>query len=130
MPRRKSNQVCKFVYPLVSASQDGFVPTIAMSKDPSPNEIHAKLNEAVLLGRKQQPRRIPAEHRTIPMTLKTAAKLMGFVDHRSVKDAVELLSKTIKDGTIVAEKQTRQRYVFNREDFPTESHPEITPSKP
>jgi hypothetical protein len=78
--------------------------------------------------RKDSPARIPPEHRTIPMTLSKAAKLMGYVEHRGEKDAVEVLSKSIRDGSVKAERQNRQRYVFDRRDFPKESHPKIVPS--
>jgi len=78
--------------------------------------------------------RIPPERRTIPMTKQQAAQLMGFTrvdeagrNRRKIKDAVELLSKSMKDGTIKHEKQSRQRYIFDREDFPVEAHPRIAP---
>jgi hypothetical protein len=73
--------------------------------------------------------RILPEQRTIPMTLRRAAKLMGYTVHRGKKDAVKLLSRTIKDGTIKAEKLNRQSYVFDRRDFPPESLTHITPER-
>jgi hypothetical protein len=72
--------------------------------------------------------RIPPEQRTIPMSLKRAAQLMGYTNGRGEKDAVELLSKTIEDGTIRAERQNRQRYVFDKRDFPEESHRKLAPT--
>jgi hypothetical protein len=66
------------------------------------------------------------------MTLKTAATLMGYrergdLPRRRIKDAVEILSRSIRDGTISCERQSRQRYVFDRRAFPVEAHPSITP---
>jgi hypothetical protein len=99
-------------------------------------EAHARRNAgsgAAETRTTSKAKRIPAEHRTIPMSLSDAAKLMGYTSNaageriRRIKDAVELLSKSIKDGSIRAEKQSRQRYVFDRTDFPEESRPKIIP---
>jgi hypothetical protein len=79
--------------------------------------------------------RIPPERRTIPMSKHDAARLMGYTrpdeygrNRRSTKDAVALLTKSMQDGIIKAEQQSRQRYVFDREDFPKEVHHKIIPS--
>jgi hypothetical protein len=69
--------------------------------------------------------RIPPERRTIPMTLKKAAECLGYTDHHGEKNAVEMLSKSIRDGSFRAEKLNRQRYVFDRSDFPEEAQQEI-----
>jgi hypothetical protein len=70
---------------------------------------------------------IPPKHRTVPMSLRRAAKLMGYTVHRGKKDAVELLSRIIKDGSVKVERLNRQLYVFDRRDFPQESLAKITP---
>jgi hypothetical protein len=73
-------------------------------------------------------KRIPSKYRTIPMTLKEAARLMGYVEHgRRAKDAVELLSDSIRKGAVAAERLNRQRWIFSRKDFPPEAQPEIAP---
>jgi hypothetical protein len=72
-------------------------------------------------------KRIPPERRTVPMTLKRAAQLLGYTDYHGEKNGAEILSKSIREGTVIAEKLNRQRYVFDRHDFPAESHLKITP---
>ncbi len=53
-----------------------------------------------------------------------AAKLMG---KGNSKDAAEWLSKSVADGSIPAERITRQTHVFDRRDFPMEVWPLILP---
>jgi hypothetical protein len=78
--------------------------------------------------------RIPPERRTIPMSKKIAARLMGYTrvvedwrERRAVKDAVEILTKSIDDGLIKAERHSRQRFVFDRNDFPPDVWYKILP---
>jgi hypothetical protein len=94
-------------------------------------ELYLDLWEETKGGTKD---RIPPERRTIPMTKQVAARLLGLTlvdeggrDRRKMKDAVELLTKSMGDGIYKYERQSRQRYVFDREDFPIESHPKIIP---
>jgi hypothetical protein len=75
----------------------------------------------------EQRRRIPPERRTIPLNLARAAKLIGFTKYRGDKDGAEILSKSIRDGSIVAEKLNRQSYIFDLRDFPKKSWPMIAP---
>jgi hypothetical protein len=72
-------------------------------------------------------RKIPPERRTIPLCLKQAARLMGFTQHHSPKKSVEMLSESIRTGDTLAEKQTRQRYIFDRYQFPKEVWSELLP---
>jgi hypothetical protein len=79
--------------------------------------------------------RIPAKYRTIPMSKQEAARWLGYTlldeekrPRRKIKDAVELLSKSMDDGIIKHEKLSRQRFVFDRRDFPIESHSKIIPT--
>jgi hypothetical protein len=84
---------------------------------------------------KNPPKKIPPENRTRPMTKQEAARLLGLtvIDEetgrarRRIKDAVELLTKQMNDGIYRFEKHNRQRFVFDRRDFPIESHPKVTP---
>lgn len=61
--------------------------------------------------------KIPSADRTRPLTLHEAAVLMGYKQKRRV----EILSKSIRDGTIEAEKLNRQSYVFSKRSFPISS---------
>lgn len=67
---------------------------------------------------------IPPENRTIPMSYRRAAKLMGKGDSQ---DAGEWLSKSVSDGSIPCEHVTRQTHVFSLESFPAAVWPQITP---
>jgi hypothetical protein len=68
--------------------------------------------------------RIPPEERTIPLTFRRAAKLMG---KAGGKDAAEWLSASVKDGSIRCEHITRQTHVFSKLDFPGDAWPLILP---
>lgn len=68
--------------------------------------------------------RIPPEHRTIPMSFRRAAKLMG---KGCSQDAAEWLSASVADGSIPCEDVSRQSHVFDRRVFPAEVWPEIVP---
>jgi hypothetical protein len=58
---------------------------------------------------------IPPEYRTKPMSLRKAARLMGFTDS---KDGAEYLRAAIRDGSIRCESLTRQTHVFDKRQFP------------
>jgi len=66
---------------------------------------------------------IPASERTIPMTLKEAAKLMGYRGGRPS----ERLAAAIKDGSITCEKMGRQSYVFSKSLFPQDVWDKVSP---
>jgi site-specific DNA-cytosine methylase len=72
-------------------------------------------------------KRIPPHQRTRPMTLKEAARLMGYTDRHGEKNGAAMLSDTIRKKAIAAERYNRQRYVFDRNDFPKKVHPQIVP---
>jgi len=59
--------------------------------------------------------RISPEDRTIPMSYRKAAKLMG---KGTSQDAAEWLSKRVADGVITCEHLSRQSHVFSKRDFP------------
>ncbi len=67
---------------------------------------------------------IPPEDRTIPMSYRRAAKLMGKGDSQ---DAAEWLSRSVADGSIPCEHVTRQNHVFSVKWFPEAVWPQITP---
>jgi hypothetical protein len=66
--------------------------------------------------------KIPVKYRTKPMSLKTAARLMGYGEG---KDAVERLRATIEVGAVACETLTRKQHVFDRRDFPKESQSKL-----
>ena len=75
---------------------------------------------------------IPPAKRTRPMSLKEAARLMGYtLDGRGravpSKKAAESLRKAMDAGAIAFEELTRKRFVFSRDDFPKESWSKILP---
>jgi hypothetical protein len=105
--------------------------TVVGTEKPSIGEQEVEKVQTRSRARKRA-RRIPPEYRTIPLTLKSAAILMGYrkrgeLRPRSAKKAAEILSQSIQDGTVVCEKLGRQRFVFDRRDFPKEALPDITP---
>jgi hypothetical protein len=69
------------------------------------------------------PAKIPPEQRTRPMTLQEAARLMGYAQSKRA----EILSKSIKDGTVLAEKLSRQSYIFSCGDFPKTVWSKVVP---
>lgn len=70
------------------------------------------------------PSTIPPGDRTIPMSYRRAAKLMGKGDSQ---DAAEWLSKSVGDGAIPCEHYSRQTHVFSRQWFPQSVWPQIVP---
>jgi hypothetical protein len=77
-------------------------------------------------------KKIPPGKRTRPMSLKEAARRMGYVvdaHGKAVpsKKAAESLRHAMDDGAVVFEELTRKRFVFSRDDFPKESWPKILP---
>lgn len=68
---------------------------------------------------------ITPEERTIPMSYRRAAKLMG---KGSSQDDAEWLSKSVSDGSIPCIHITRQTHVFSRNWFPKEVWPQIVPA--
>jgi hypothetical protein len=66
---------------------------------------------------------IPPERRTIPLTLKEAARLMGYEGEK----AAEQLRAAMKAMAVGYKRLTRQRYVFDRAEFPAESQSQIIP---
>jgi hypothetical protein len=74
--------------------------------------------ERLLKRRKAESSKIPPQHRSEPMTIKRAATLMGYTTHHGDRNAVDILSRSIHEGLVKAEKINRQNYVFDRRDFP------------
>jgi hypothetical protein len=74
--------------------------------------------------------RIPPENRTRPMTLREAARLMGYARTRNSKKAVVTLRNAMDDGLVPHEKINRQCYVFDRNKFPSEVWSKLTPTDP
>jgi hypothetical protein len=68
--------------------------------------------------------KIPPAKRTRPMSLREAARLMGYENSR---DAAEKLRAAIKTGALKYEKLTRQQHVFSIDDFPSNIHKQILP---
>lgn len=71
-----------------------------------------------------RPERIPPEERTIPITYRRAARLMG---KGNTQDAAEWLAKCVADGTFACEHINRQSHVFRVSDFPKAAHKQLTP---
>jgi len=69
-------------------------------------------------------RKIPASKRTKPMSLKEAARLIGFGKGR---DAAERLRAAIDNGTVRYEKLTRQQHIFSLDDFHKDKWPHARP---
>jgi len=77
-------------------------------------------------SRKRAPKApIPPEDRTIPMSYRRAATLMG---KGASKDAAEWVSACVADGTIRCEHKSRQAHVFSKQDFPKGVWRSILPS--
>jgi hypothetical protein len=66
--------------------------------------------------------RIPPAKRTRPMTLREAARFMGY---GSSRDAAERLRAAIAAGSVQCESLTRQQHVFHLDDFPSEKWPNV-----
>jgi hypothetical protein len=88
--------------------------------------------EAVLANRRSPKphKKIPPEHRTRPMTMGEAARLMGYSRTRDTKAAVKTLRAAIDSDSIACERLSRQSYIFSRLDFPKEVWPKLTPTDP
>jgi hypothetical protein len=72
------------------------------------------------------PGRIPPARRTRPLSISEAARLMGYRGNK--KQAAKQLKSAMNAGAIAFERLSRQRYVFDRLDFPEESWPRLTPT--
>jgi hypothetical protein len=86
----------------------------------------------VVVHAREERRKIPPGKRTRPMSLKEAARLMGYtVDKHGTavpsKKAAESLRKAMDAGAVAFEERSRMRFVFSRDDFPKESWPKILP---
>jgi hypothetical protein len=74
---------------------------------------------------------IPPEHRTRPMSMAEAAKLMGYTATkdgqkiRRIKKAVDILRSSIKDGTVAHEALNRKQHIFDRRQFPKEAQGQL-----
>lgn len=68
---------------------------------------------------------IPPKKRTVPMSYRRAAKLMGKGES---KDAAEWLSNSVKDGSIPCEHITRQTHIFSLDSFPASVWKRILPA--
>jgi hypothetical protein len=68
--------------------------------------------------------KIPANERTVPMSYRRAAQLMG---KGNSQDAAEWLAKSVRDGNIPCEHVTRQTHVFSKSNFPKTVWPQILP---
>jgi hypothetical protein len=73
------------------------------------------------------PRKIPPKYRTKPLTLKQAARFMGY---GSGKDAAERLRQAIEAGSVRCERLTRQQHVFDKREFPEDQWPQVAASGP
>jgi hypothetical protein len=71
--------------------------------------------------------KIPPECRTVPLSLKQAARLMGYGRRR---EAQKRLRAAMDTGAVRYERLTRQQYVFDRNDFPAEAWGQVVPSGP
>jgi hypothetical protein len=71
-------------------------------------------------------KKIPPDKRTRPMSLKEAARLMGYKAANN-KKAAESLRRAMNIGAIPYEELTRKSFVFSRDDFPKRSWPKILP---
>jgi hypothetical protein len=70
--------------------------------------------------------KIPPKNRTRPLSLKEAARWMGYGrDNKAVKK----LRAAMDTGAVAYEKLTRQQYIFSRKDFPRENWPQVTPTQ-
>jgi hypothetical protein len=78
----------------------------------------------------QEKKRIPVNHRTVPMTLTEAAALMGYARSRSREKARKMLREAIGNGAVKCEKLDRQQFVFDRRDFPKEVQQKLGPTRP
>jgi hypothetical protein len=74
-----------------------------------------------------KPVKISPENRTIPISLRKAARLMGYGDDHT---AVKRLRAAVDAGAVVCEKLTRQQFVFDRQDFPHENWSRVIPTGP
>jgi hypothetical protein len=79
------------------------------------------------MDQNSEPGKIPSRYRTRPMTLRAAARLMGY---GKSKDAAERLRNAISAESVRCERLTRQQYVFDKRDFPEEQWPQLTPTGP
>jgi hypothetical protein len=75
----------------------------------------------------EQADKIPPEERTVPMSYRRAARLMGKGDG---KDAAEWLSASVIDGSIRCEHLSRQTHVFSKLVFHDSVWPQILPKSP
>lgn len=64
---------------------------------------------------------IPTAQRTRPMSLREAAKLMGYTRTRDEKQATKMMRAAMDAKTIKHIKLGRQQHVFDRRDFPKEA---------
>jgi hypothetical protein len=71
---------------------------------------------------------IPPEHRTRPLGIAEAARLMGHTGRG--RKAGELLRRAMDGGAVKYVKFTRQSYIFDRRDFPAKAHPKLDPTGP
>jgi hypothetical protein len=87
------------------------------------------LLDVVLGDRHEKPvgYKIPADRRTIPLSMKDAAKLMGYGGNRS---GVKKLRAAMDVQAVKWEKHTRQSFVFDRQDFPRENWSKVVPTGP
>jgi hypothetical protein len=92
-------------------------------------EVARLLLDEVLDDRHAKPvgSKIPADLRTIPLSMKDAAKLMGYGGNRS---GVKKLRAAMDARAVMWERHTRQSFVFDRVDFPRENWSEVVPTGP
>jgi hypothetical protein len=68
---------------------------------------------------------IPPEHRTRPLGVAEAARLMG---HGTGRQAGAILRRAMDASAVAYHRLTRQRYVFDRREFPAAAQPKLTPT--
>jgi hypothetical protein len=92
---------------------------------------HGACAQIEMVLQRREASSIAPEHRTIPMSLKVAARLLGYTkttgERRNMKDAAELLRKSIDEGLVACMRLSRQQYIFDRTQFPQESQDKIAP---
>jgi hypothetical protein len=90
-----------------------------------PNAASGPVNLPEAKPDKPKRNRIPSKYRSKPITKRRAAGLLGRKGNQS--SVTEWLSRCIADGTIQAEEQNRQSFVFDIRDFPDSAHRYLRP---
>ena len=103
----------------------GRVGRLANLTPPQVNTLTLPEFTALLTKATRNIRRIHPSHQTRPMSLREAARHMGY---GSSKDAAEKLRAAIESDAVGHQKRTRQQHIFDRRDFPSEVWQKIIPN--